>query len=617
MDSSARIGGAAACDPAAGPGADGRYRLELGFGRWPGWRGELLLLGGLLLLACVLTWPLVVTLGQATGTRGDYFNNLWNAWWVKHSVLEGHSPYWTDHLYFPEGISLRRHTLSPLNSLALAGMSVFVSAHQAFSLLVLLHFALSAWCFSLLARYVSGSTAGGVLGGLVYSFCPFHYFYLCQINVFSFEFLPLGLLFFVKHVREGGARNLAGVVGALAGMAVTVEYYVVYAYLALGVLSLCMRGWAQGVALPLRLRRLLVAGGLGAFVVALLALPLLSAALGSEGAKLEQTSGNAIETARFNDLFGFFWIGGDEECTVSWPTMLGYSTLLLIGIAWRRVLSHWPWLVMAAAFAVLSLGDELAIGRQKTGIPLPYAIFRELPVLSMLRKSDRCFLLVQLAAGVALAAAWAGLAARLRGARLRGVAWAGCVAVTMVELTGVPFGRFTLPTSPEFDNLRQDPGVTAVMELPPMPLHVMNGRYDYYQTLHEKKTTLGYTTSIALTPLHDERLETMANLYLQFIREQNRVLPRLAVKLGVNRIVHYKSYYDSRPKDRALDGLTLWQPFAFVRRPLVFIRQVGEYVETPYPPATWEFIRLLFTRALGAPLFEDEYMAIFAVPEKS
>ena len=86
MDSSARIDGAAATDPAAGPGADGRYRLALGFGRWPGWRGELLLLAGILALACVLTWPLILTLGQATGTRSDYFNNLWNAWWVKHSL---------------------------------------------------------------------------------------------------------------------------------------------------------------------------------------------------------------------------------------------------------------------------------------------------------------------------------------------------------------------------------------------------------------------------------------------------------------------------------------------------------------------------------------------------
>ena len=150
-----------------------------------------------------------------------------------------------------------------------------------------------------------------------------------------------------------------------------------------------------------------------------------------------------------------------------------------------------------------------------------------------------------------------------------------------------------------------------------MPLHVMNGRYDYYQTLHEKKTTLGSTTSIALTKVHDDRLEALVNLYLQFIREQTRVLPRLAANLGVDRVVHYKSYYVSRPKIPEIDGLTLWQPFFLVRRPLVFVRQVGEYVETPYPPATWDRIRLLFSRALGPPLFEDDLMAIFAAPEKT
>ncbi len=219
-------------------GGDGRYRLTFGFSCCPGVRGEFLILFFFVLAALVLTWPMVATLGQATGTRGDYLDNLWNGWWLKHSLVQGHSPFWTDYLYFPDGISLRRHTLSPLNALFLAGSTSVLGPHQAFSLLVLAHFALSGWCFSLLARYVTGSTAGGVLGGLVYSFCPFHYFYLCQINVFSFESMPLALLFFLRHAREGGRRNLAGVVLALAGMAATIEYYVVYTYLALVVLAL-------------------------------------------------------------------------------------------------------------------------------------------------------------------------------------------------------------------------------------------------------------------------------------------------------------------------------------------------------------------------------------------
>ncbi|HEX6883453.1 MAG TPA: hypothetical protein VF530_08740, partial [Planctomycetota bacterium] len=562
-----------------------------------------------------LSWPLVASLGSAAGVRGDYYNNLWNAWWLEHCVSEGVSPYWTDHLYYPEGISLRRHTLSPLNAASLVLFTRFLGPHQAFSLLILLHFALSAWCFSLFARAATGSTAGGVLGGLVYSFAPFHYFYLCQINVFSFEFLPLALLFFVKHGREGGRANLAGAVGAVLGMGLTLEYYVVYAYLALGVLLLCKRGWAREVPWAFLLRRWALAGGVGAVLVAAAAFPLLVAAL-TEGNLEAQTSANVIEKNRFNDLLGFFWIGGDEELTVSWPTMLGYSTLALCLVGWRRVLRLWPWLAVGAVFLVLSLGEELAVARQKTGIPLPYALLKELPVLSMLRKSDRCFMLVQVVAALSLAAAWPALAERLRSGRARAAGFVACAALTMGELTAVPLGRFALPTSPYLETLRADASVEAVMELPPMPLHVMNGRFDYYQTLHEKKTTLGYTTSIALQPHHDERLLQLANLYLQFIQGHNRALPRLASDLGVQRVLHYKSYLDQRPKDPAIDGLVLWRPFVFWRRPLVYVRQVGEYVEKPYPAATWRVIRMELARSLGEPLFEDELMAVFPVPER-
>jgi hypothetical protein len=594
---------------------DAGLPVRLGFGALTGWRGELLIVLGFFLATCALTWPLVVTLDLASGVRGDYYNNLWNAWWVKHSFLNGHSPYWTDYFYYPEGISLRRHTLSPLNSVTLALLGSAFGPHQGFNLLILGHFALSAWCFSLLARALSGSTLGGILGGLVYSFCPFHYFYLCQINVFSFEFLPLALLFFLKHAREGGRANFLGVVGSVLGMALTLEYNVVYCYLTLGVLFLCARGWRGPVPLATVTKRWLLSGGVAALFVVAACFPLLVATL-TEGNLEAQTSANVIEKKRFNDLLGFFWIGGDEECTVSWPTMLGYSTLLMIVLGWRRVRALWPWLVVGGVFFVLSLGDELSIGRQKMGIPLPYAILKELPVLSMLRKSDRCYMLIQLVAGVLVAAGWSAIATRLRTARVQGGTWCACAATLMLELTGAPFGRFTIPTSSGFELLKNDPNVTAVMDMPAMIVHVMNGRFDYYQTLHEKKITLGYTTSIALQPEHDQRLMQLVNLYLEYLHERNRALPRVASQLGVQRLIHYKTYGDNRPRDANIDGYVLWRPFFFWRRPLVFVRQVGEYIETPYPKATWDFIRLLFTRALGPPLYEDDMLAIFEVQDE-
>ena len=35
-----------------------------------------------LLATLILTWPIATTLDQATCVRGDYFGNIWNAWWM-------------------------------------------------------------------------------------------------------------------------------------------------------------------------------------------------------------------------------------------------------------------------------------------------------------------------------------------------------------------------------------------------------------------------------------------------------------------------------------------------------------------------------------------------------
>lgn len=604
-------------------------------GAAPGWRTELLWLAFFFLAALVLAWPLPVTLEAPSGLRGDYFNNLWNAWWVRDSLVNGHSPYRTDYLYFPEGISLARHTLSPINSLTLAGLSSVFPAHAAFNLLLLAHFALSGWCFSLLARHVSGSTGGGILAGLVYSFCPFHYFYLCQINVFSFEFLPLTLWCFLRYYREGGRRWLAGLALATAGMTMSAEYYVVYAYASLAVLVLCAPAWAREIPRRTGLRRTALAFGWGALAAIVTAFPLLYATLGPERGAEAGTAAFAVEKHRTNDLLGFYWIGPKEESIVSWPTMLGYSTLALClaGLAGLRRL--WPWLVVGGVFFVLSLGSELLVGGRETGVPMPYAVLEHLPVLSMLRKSDRAFLMVEVVAALCVAGAWSWLAARL--GRLARPVLATLGALVVLELCAVPFGRFELPTSPYLGELARQQEVAAVMDLPPTKTHVANGRYTWLQTLHGKKTTLGYTTALAVTPFHDQRIEDLVNAYWQLWFERGPRLVHLARKFGVDRIVHYKTYPLAREREW-IDGEVLWQPFFLVREPLVRVRQMGEFapyaLDRPFKEVVQrivpelslmvpkeraersflDVVREELGEYCGPPLFEDEYLMVFAVP---
>ena len=71
------------------------------------WARGLAAFGFLGFATIALTWPIAVSLDESFATHADYFSNIWNFWWVRKSLFElGTSPYWTDFLFFPDGISL-------------------------------------------------------------------------------------------------------------------------------------------------------------------------------------------------------------------------------------------------------------------------------------------------------------------------------------------------------------------------------------------------------------------------------------------------------------------------------------------------------------------------------
>src|SRR5262245_32044470 len=96
-------------------------------GRIPRW-GQALLLYFVLTLA--LTWPLA--LHGTTDLQGgphkdgleDAYQNVWNLWWMKEALARTTNPRITDRLFLPEQPNLYYHTLSPINTLLAAPVTV-------------------------------------------------------------------------------------------------------------------------------------------------------------------------------------------------------------------------------------------------------------------------------------------------------------------------------------------------------------------------------------------------------------------------------------------------------------------------------------------------------------
>ncbi len=618
----------------AGLAGRGERRIVWGLPgtRFVGAKGELLLLAIFVLATLVLTWPVAISLDQATGLRGDYFNNIWNAWWLRKSIAEGISPWWTDYLYYPEGISLKRHTLSPYNAGLGAFFGIFLSPHATFNVAMLWHLVWSGWTFSLLARYVLGAASpkasrtvvpAAVIGGLTYTFAPFHFYYLCQVNVFTWEFVPLAMLFFLRYYSHGKQGDLLGVGLSMLAIAASTSYFVMYAFMMAGLLFFLGRFWDRTVSFQKGATRTAVAGIIGGLGVALGALPLLWAMLGPEsGLEAAISLSDQAQGRRENDLLGYFWLGGPEQTVVSWPTMLGYGTLLLWILGRKGLWNQAFWLWTGGIFVVLSLGSDLNIARDETGVPLPFAVFKFVPVLSMLRKADRFFFVIQFAAGIMTAAACAAFLQRFAERKKQ---WGAAViigALLLFETNAVPFARYDYQVPAWFETLAEE-DVEAVLELPPMEIDVVNARFLFDQVTHGKPIPLGYTTSMAVTTIQEKRHLEVVNKYYHFLQPlmdgkslsggRNMPFPRMASAIGLDRIVHRKTIPRSREPNPEIHEKVIWAPFFMVRRQLMGVRQMGRYIDQPLEERVLDGFRAYFAGAFGLPVFEDEDVMVFEV----
>lgn len=562
----------------------------------------------------ILTWPIIVSPNKPISIRPDYFQNLWNFWWVKTSLFEQNIlPYWTDYLYYPSGISLGRHTLSPVNSIAGGFLSTFLSLQASFNILLLLHFTLSAWAFFLLARYLSGNVPGSILAGLVYSYCPFHYYYMAQINIAALEFFPLVVLYFLKTFRYGGIKNTMLMALFMALVAASCSYLLAYAFIVAGLLVIGGKLWDWRVPFLLGMRRLVIGGMIGSVFVIIISLPLVLSIYEEVTTSSAGEQASYYEPIRANDLLGYLWGGPPEVLIVSWPTMLGYSTLFLLLLGYKGVVKQKFWLMVGGLFFILSMGTMLKVGGIDSGIPLIYKWLEELPIFSMLRKPDRNFLMIQFVVALLCAFSWKSISPGFKSRKRELCFWSICTIIIMLEITGIPFKRFDYRVPSYLSDLAGFSEVRSLIHLPSFPGPNIEGRYNYFQTFHEKKMPQGYVTSLALTDAHKKQTSQWCDAWTSLVSDNPQPILHELKKNDIDLVI----VHNTIPKLRdpaPIHNTIVWAPFFMVRHDLVESRQLGPFDYVSVPKKAVEILREKMKLWFGAPVFEDSDIIVFKIP---
>lgn len=435
--------------------------------------------------AVVVTWPLVLSLDRAFLDDGtfDAFQFAWNVWWVRESVLvRGASPFFTDLLYYPQGVPLLFHTGSfSLGLLAIPLHALPGGAVTAHNVLVLAAPALTVVMTALLAREVVSDAWAALAAGFVAAVNPITLWFVPVVYLSCGWAIALLLWLWWRLQRT---RRASYVVWALVALAFLVFASQEYAMMALAMLGLdtVARTVAPGW---LDVRRPWLVGTLAFWAIGGAGLATLASFASANPAVPPPPVHVAVASGW---LFGYvtppwlvtplvrFWtiyfIGTVPLLLVGVPLVLGGSrgrALLWIGILGSLLLmALGPWMKLRPQFVFFPPPNAPF---SPAGIRGPYWLAAQwIPLLRFLRTPYRWLVPAQIAIGVVSALALSAIRARLPQARTRTAATIAVLALlaagAILDGRGLRAPLVPAEVPAALDVLRSDPTPGAVVHLP-------------------------------------------------------------------------------------------------------------------------------------------------------
>lgn len=452
------------------------------------------------LVAFVLvTYPLMRDFSTHFFSDGrDGLRMIWNIWWINKAVTQLHqSPWYTDYLFYPYGISLLTHTLCPFAGFLGIALLPFLTLTQTYNTIVVFSFVSAGLTTFWLSFHVVKSYWPSLVAGFIFSFSNYHFAHMRgHLNLASLEWIPLFVLCWYVLLRR--PSPLIALAAALSLFAVILCDYYYFSYCFLIALLMFLWRMIQGESRLFFLKR--------PYVVAFSTF--VAAAVGSSGILIYKLLG-AMNSAtflgahdpskfpadllapfaygaclRFSHLTSGLW-GRFQGNTSESSVYVGVTVVGLIVYAWIRRKEikaadlHF-WCVALLLFFVLSLGPKLYVaGKQIPFALMPYrALELLLPPLKFGGMPSRMMVMVMLCAAVIGAM---GLDLLLRGSRKTRIGAGVLIAILFVEFLPFRVEPFRQETPRWVWVLRDLPNAGGVIDTSIYPYRTM-----YFQILHEK-----------------------------------------------------------------------------------------------------------------------------------
>ncbi|VVB51862.1 Uncharacterised protein [uncultured archaeon] len=436
--------------------------------------------------------------------------SIWKIWWVNKAVTQLHqSPWETNYVHYPYGVSFAAHTLTPFNGFLGIPLIKYFTLTETYNIIIAFSFIVGGLTAFLLAYYVSRSYMGSLIGGFIFTFSSYHFGHAWEhINLLSIEWIPLFILAWIIFIKEPRLTSALSCALILFLNQMCDIYYFLFCVIA-GILILVWQGsdrkgaftlfW-RSRAMPLLTFILAAAALTGPLVISFIILNKTDPLLGAH-----PSTDNSLDLLapiipgfhwRFADITRPFW--RSLPVNVFENASLGLSVLFVVAYALierRKIYSRDLnlWILMLLFFGVMSMGPILQVWGHKTSIPLPYVLLEKiLPPLQLSGAPIRMVIMAILSASVLCAVGFGALLSRKSKA----------AATILLILLLIEYLPRPLPTSdvavPDYIlMLKSLPGNEGLIDT----VH-MNVLPEYYQIYHEKPIAFSL---LARTPTSVEK----------------------------------------------------------------------------------------------------------------
>ena len=572
-------------------------------------------------LTVIFTFPVILDFASEAAGFGCYdkCHMMWRFWWADFSFDNGLDFWHSNYIFYPDGTNIAGN-LAYFTTFIGFLLVQFLDYVTVWNVIWFLGLVFGGYGCYLLANNFNKNYLSSIIAGIIFTFTTYHLGHSqAHVGLSMIVWLPIFVLFLFKLLEK--QSKYYSIVGGIIFFLVSLThlYYSVFITM-FSIIFFAVYIFRQKKVS----NKTFITNFSILFTIGLISTSVLFLSNPTSNDELpdrilaehiqystnlenlilpvpEHTTQVLSDSGMFISFYAFFDKTA-QQLQIENLVFLGYSVIFLSALAvirYRR--NHiWFWLLICGIFILMSLGPELKIFNESTGIVMPDKLFYDtVPGWDQIRAPARFIVMANLALAVLVSYTVYGLIKSKFSSFKQQLMLTTIIGfVILFEFSMIPFPSYSEPIPDIYAEIKSDDSKFAVLPVPiggVGDLWLMSDPYILYHQIHHEKPIYGG---------HESRpsAETMMNTRTYFLNMFNIT----------------GSEYDIIKQDLSTHGLSLFDHFdiKYVTLHKELSPSYGHVAKTLRDVFVPE-IRQVVSEILGEdnPIYEDDRIVVYKIPK--